>query len=603
MIQNLPRSIRFKRENVILIGLIPGPKEPKLTINSFLQPMVQELKELWRGVTLPCPNSPFKHAFIRAALICCTCDVPATRKSCGFVGHNAKLGCSKCKKVFPSIRHNSETRGISRDFSGYDEQNWTSRNIEEHRTQALLHKNSSTKAQQKSIEKSHGIRYSVLLELPYWDPITFAVVDPMHNLFLGTGKRVMQVWINQGILSKKDFQVIEKIVAKIKVPYYVGRISLKIASSYSGFTSDEWRNWITIFSPIALKGLLDPIHLRCWLLFVRACYLICNRIITTEVIDEIHCYLVQFCKLFQDLYGASVCTPNMHLHLHLKECLLNYGPVHGFWCYGFERFNGIIERYHTNNQSIEVQLMRKFLRETEVMALNPPSEAGELFNSLKLGKSSCCSYESACKYDNKVLKLKTLSERNNVHSDYTIEPDLIYLVTPVYKGTLSTHETQKIQSIYNYLYPGISISYFSPFYLFSKKCIIAGEILTTGSVISAYWPVESTNLTVDVKPQIGHILKFIKHTIKILDHEHNELMDKIHIFCITEWYVKHHDENYYGASATVCFPFSYSADSYQFMPVQRIYNQCAHANIRVNISGRAEECVLVAIPIHLKYCV
>ena len=190
----------------------------------------------------------------------------------------------------------------------------------------------------------------------------------MHNLFLGTGKRVMQVWINQGVLNKKDFQAIEKIVAKIKVPHHVGRISLKIASSYSGFTADEWRNWITIFSPVALKGLLDPIHLRCWLLFVRACYLICYRIITTEVIDEIHLYLVQFCKLFEDLYGADACTPNMHLHLHLKECLLNYGPVHGFWCYGFERFNGRIEKYHTNNQSIEVQLMRKFLRETDVMA-------------------------------------------------------------------------------------------------------------------------------------------------------------------------------------------------------------------------------------------
>ena len=123
VIQNLPRSIRYKRENVILIGLMPGPKEPKLTVNSFLQPMVQGLKELWSGVTLSCPNSPFKHVFIRAALICCTCDVPATRKSCGFVGHNATLGCSKCKKVFPSIRRNSERRGISRDFSGYDQEN------------------------------------------------------------------------------------------------------------------------------------------------------------------------------------------------------------------------------------------------------------------------------------------------------------------------------------------------------------------------------------------------------------------------------------------------------------------------------------------------
>ena len=62
---------------------------------------------------------------------------------------------------------------------------------------------------------------------------------------------------------------------------------------------------------------------------------------------------------------------------------------------------------------------------------------------------------------------------------------------------------------------------------------MAGELLTSGSVISAFWPVESTNLTIDGKPQVGQILKFMKHTSKIL--EHNEIIDKIHIFCITEW--------------------------------------------------------------------
>ena len=110
-------------------------------------------------------------------------------KLCGFVGHSASLGCSKCKNVFPSIKHNSAERwGICLDFSGYDEESWTNSNIEEHHTQAYLHLNASTKGQQKSIEKSHGITYSVLLELPYRDPIKFSVVDPMHNLFLGTGK-------------------------------------------------------------------------------------------------------------------------------------------------------------------------------------------------------------------------------------------------------------------------------------------------------------------------------------------------------------------------------------------------------------------------------
>ena len=111
---------------------------------------------------------------------------------------------------------------------------------------------------------------------------------------------------------------------------------------------------------------------------------------------------------------------------------------------------------------------------------------------------------------------------------------MIHLMTPVYKGTLSAHETRKIQSIYNYLYPGISILYFSPFYLSSKKCIMAGELLTSGSAISAFWLVESTNLTIDVKPQVGKILKFMKHTIKIS--ESNELIEKVHIilFCITD---------------------------------------------------------------------
>ena len=93
--------------------------------------------------------------------------------------------------------------------------------------------------------------------------------------------------------------------------------------------------------------------------------------------------------------------------------------------------------------------MQKFLRETDVMALNPPTQADELFNSVKLtGKTSCSSYESYCKYDEKVLQLQILAERNNIHSDYTVMPDLIYLITPIYKGTLSMQETQNIMSIF-----------------------------------------------------------------------------------------------------------------------------------------------------------
>ena len=43
VIMNLPRTERFKPENVMLLGIFPGPNEPKLNINSYLRPLVMEL--------------------------------------------------------------------------------------------------------------------------------------------------------------------------------------------------------------------------------------------------------------------------------------------------------------------------------------------------------------------------------------------------------------------------------------------------------------------------------------------------------------------------------------------------------------------------------
>lgn len=46
---NLPRDVHYK---VILVGLIPSPKEPPLTINSCITALVSEMLELWEGVDI-----------------------------------------------------------------------------------------------------------------------------------------------------------------------------------------------------------------------------------------------------------------------------------------------------------------------------------------------------------------------------------------------------------------------------------------------------------------------------------------------------------------------------------------------------------------------
>ena len=87
-IQNLPRHLQYKEENIILVGLIPGPSESSLTINSYLTPLVQELKTAWETGFIVQMTSGF-HITIRVALTCISCDIPASRKVSGFLGHNA----------------------------------------------------------------------------------------------------------------------------------------------------------------------------------------------------------------------------------------------------------------------------------------------------------------------------------------------------------------------------------------------------------------------------------------------------------------------------------------------------------------------------------
>lgn len=83
MIGNLPRSERFKLENFLVVGTIPGPREPKKHINSYLRPLVDELVDLWKGVYLK-TTSMFGFVPGRCALLCVSCDLPASRKVCGF---------------------------------------------------------------------------------------------------------------------------------------------------------------------------------------------------------------------------------------------------------------------------------------------------------------------------------------------------------------------------------------------------------------------------------------------------------------------------------------------------------------------------------------
>ena len=150
-IMNLPRSIRFKRENIIILGLIPGPTEPSLTINSYLTPHVSDLLQLWKGVQF----ETYDHScqIIKAALLCIACDLPAARKVCGFLGHAANLGCSRCYCDFGTGKFGHQ------DYSEFNRTSWKYRSNEKHRHDVQGVLSCSTKTKQKQKQSELGCRY------------------------------------------------------------------------------------------------------------------------------------------------------------------------------------------------------------------------------------------------------------------------------------------------------------------------------------------------------------------------------------------------------------------------------------------------------------
>ena len=427
---------------------------------------------------------------IRLALSCVTCDIPASRKVCGFLGHNASLGCNKCYKRFIC------SVGDATDYSGYDRHLWTLRNCELHRQHCQQTLHETTKTGMRKKESEFGVRYSVLLSLPYFDPVRYTVVDIMHNLFLGTGKHVFKLWIKLGILDSHKLDDIDKKASKFKVPNSIGRLPINIASNYGGFKAAQWQTWITVYSPVILKGIIPDDHLQCWLLYVRACTILSQRILRESDIVTADLLLLTFCKKFEELYGGENCTPNLHLHLHLKDCVLDYGPSHAFWCFSFERYNGLLGSFHTNKRSIEQQIMRKFVNAQHLRSEGNLADAQLLSLLPSSQQTAKPTLTTVSINDTDTLQILRLSSSPLPSVQSFENRGIASLLPPLREDVFDSTMVKDLELLYTQLYPDKVVTRVSPFYIRSGRATLCSQVLgstinaassNSSSVIMAYW--------------------------------------------------------------------------------------------------------------------
>ena len=202
------------------------------------------------------------------------------------------------------------------------------------------------------------------------------IIDPMHNLYLGTAKHIFcKIWVNRSIIDNTSLKVINERILLLVIPPEV-RLPAYMDHA-SSLTAEIWVNYYSLY---CLHNIIPSQHLECWRLFVLASRLFCKSCLSDDDIKLADGLLLRFCKEFQSLYGADSVTPNIHLHAHLVDCIRDYGPMSSFWLFSFERFNGILGDELTNNRSIEVQLMDRFMQDNAHLQLlsSVPSASSDI---------------------------------------------------------------------------------------------------------------------------------------------------------------------------------------------------------------------------------
>ncbi|OAD65946.1 hypothetical protein PHYBLDRAFT_175684 [Phycomyces blakesleeanus NRRL 1555(-)] len=68
------------------------------------------------------------------------------------------------------------------------------------------------------------------------------IIDPMHNIFLGTSKILMDRWIDEKTIGPEEFASMEKIAETMVLPRDYTTLTTKIGKGFSYMKADKWKS-------------------------------------------------------------------------------------------------------------------------------------------------------------------------------------------------------------------------------------------------------------------------------------------------------------------------------------------------------------------------
>ncbi|EUC56821.1 transposase family Tnp2 protein [Rhizoctonia solani AG-3 Rhs1AP] len=418
VLDNIPRHLRFLRENICLVLIMPGPKEPNgYALDQMLAPLIEELLQLEQGVEINIRegrDAPiYRDQLVYAELSQHIADLMARIKMGGGAGLKSELNfCLYCRARLSSL-------SVPAGFI-----HLPYRDPQEDLNNAYFWRSLETAEERKAFFDFTGNRFTALHELPGWHTSTSSPPDAMHLLYLGVMNWILIRTLFQPGMLTKSRPTDEDPVARFNacldqmwMPKNFSRLPPKLGQTNTKIKADQWK--------LATRLVFVPLYMAFRLgdVIPNACVPRGNKSSTgaknqTSRAKALHrerqkhyatigrpqdCPRVEDCFPSRNLrfhykqvlsysiatgtldkrtvtpaeieFGAqlleTICIdyaenniplpPNFHMMMHLEEPMLKYGSLYNSHVWALERANGVLSGMKHNGHSggeLEGTLMR-----------------------------------------------------------------------------------------------------------------------------------------------------------------------------------------------------------------------------------------------------
>jgi hypothetical protein len=404
---NLPIDERYKKENVLLLGVIPGPNQPK-DLDSFLRPMIDEFKALQTGIPEVYNGYTQQYFTLRAFIPFVCADSKGQEALMGVTGLNSYRYCFYCNAW--GVHSGGRGGHVYCPFKlPHDLSPEACRNpklsffkeIDVLTEQLNLRTDNTYRRQAWHVFEQGDSRYGDevgIKRLTVWaelDSIVFPwsfVLDSMHLFWENVVPFLFNFWRGKILnsddspaskddkfrLSEDAFNISPEQWLKIgdgmkhscpNLPSAWGDAPRDIVKHCHHMTAAEWRNFGLLFAPIVLFNVLPSEHYDAFISLVEGIEQCTAAIAIDHIDNDIRHRMNAFLQHFENEYyqlkqaRLSACRSQVHMLAHVADQVKWSGPLStcSQWC--CERLCGDLVRSIKNrvhaNRTTSLEVIRR----------------------------------------------------------------------------------------------------------------------------------------------------------------------------------------------------------------------------------------------------